>query len=424
MPRRLLLRSLSLALAALIAPQAPALAAPQADTVLDEVVARLGELAPQFENGGLLAVTVIRLDRPEWASFRGQEQLKAASTLKVVWMAAALDVAGIDAVDQYASAVLYRSSNDSAGFVIDVAGGIDGVNDYSHRLGLTDTNAYEWNFPDDEHHIRRAAGFPGPLRGNNLTTTEDLAGFWAAVAYGYALDPEEAAVLRQWSMGPKSSREASRLISRLPSEVGEMTSFKAGWLEIGREYEIDDDEIGMGGEPPGTVLIFEGGAVAAGSGIVTTPGGESYAIAVAAYDGRTWSHMTGWVEFVSCVVYSVVAADPMACERAGDPAAVRDRRAVPSGSLEAVGVDVGSVTVQGWAADPDAWMLTTTVEITFDGVVIGRTAATPTAADPFTPRFSRVILYEGGTHQVCAVARNDGSGPDTELGCLEVSLES
>jgi hypothetical protein len=270
--------------------------------------------------------------------------------------------------------------------------------------------------------VRRSEGFPGPLRGNNLTTTEDLAGFWAAVAYGYALDPAEATALRQWSMGAKSSHEASRLISRLPSEVAAMTSFKSGWLEIGREYEIGDDETGMGGEPPGTVVTFEGGAVSAASGIVTTPNGESYAIAVAAYDGRTWRHMTGWVEYVSCIVYSVVAADPIVCDRAGDPAAVRDRPAVPIGSLEEVSVDVGAITVRGWAADPDAWMLPTTVEITLDGVVIGRTAATPTAANPFTPSFSRLVPYEGGTHEVCVVARNDGNGEDALLGCVTVEL--
>jgi hypothetical protein len=395
------------------------MALPQADTILDEVVARLGELAPQFESGGLLAVTVIRLDRPEWASYRGDEQLKAASTVKVLWMAAALDVAGIDAVDDLASAVLYSSSNDAAARVIDRAGGLDVINDYAHRLGLADTTAYEWNFLDD---VRRSEDFPGPLRGNNLTTTEDLAGFWAAVAYGYALDPAEAVALRQWSMGAKSSHEASRLISRLPSEVGAITSFKAGWLEIGREYEIGDDETGMGGEPPGTVVTFEGGAVSAASGIVVTPDGESYAIAIAAYDGRSWSHMTGWVEYVSCIVYSVVAADPIVCERAGDPAAIRDHRAVPTGSLDRVQVEAGAMTVWGWAADPDAWMLPTTVEILLDGVVIGRTAASPTATDPFTPLFHRTVLYEGGTHEVCAVARNDGNGEDALLGCVTVEL--
>ena len=392
---------------------------PATETLLDRVVARLGEQAPAFDNRGLLAITVIRFDVPEWASYRGGEQFKSASVVKAIWVAAALDHAGVEAAAPIAAASLYGSSNDAAGRAMDIAGGIDAVNEYAHNLGLAETTAYEWLFGRQ----RRSVDFPGPVRGLNLTTTDDLAGFWAAVGYGFALGPEEGAALLEWTRGPKDSGEGSRLIARLPAEVGENASFKMGWLPVGREYQLQDDETGWGGEPPGTVVTFDRNAIDAGAGIVTTPDGASYAIAVASYDGRQWAFMTGWVEYVSCVVYSVVAEDPIDCVRSWDPRPIRERQAVPGGELEAARTRTGFVTVSGWAADPDAWWQPTLVAITLDGVVVARTRATPTSGrDLFAPPFSRDILFEGGEHEICAIALNDGNGDDTAIGCRTVSL--
>jgi len=230
---------------------------PSAETLLDRVVARLGEVSPAFDTQGLLAVTVIRFDTPEWASFQGAEQFKSASVVKALWVAAALDHAGVEAAAPIAAASLYGSSNDAAGRAMDIAGGIDAVNAYAHNLGLAETTAYEWLFGRQ----RRSVDFPGPVRGLNLTTTDDLAGFWAAIGYGFALGPEEGAALLEWTRGPKDSGEGSRLIARLPAEVGENASFKMGWLPVGREYELQSDETGWGGEPPGTVVTFDRGAI-------------------------------------------------------------------------------------------------------------------------------------------------------------------
>jgi len=79
--------------------------------------------------------------------------------------------------------------------------------------------------------------------------------------------------------------------------------------------------------------------------------------------------------------------------------------------------------VAGWAADPDAWWRPTRVAITFDGVVVAGAWATPTGGeDLFAPRFSRELPFEGGEHEVCAVALNDGNGEDTPIGCHTISL--
>lgn len=421
-PRRIVIIMLLVALAGMeVGNPEPVAADLSADTLLDRVVARLGELSPHYETRGVLAISVVRLDRPEWASFRGSEQYKSASVVKAVWVAAALDTVGIEPVAPLAPTTLVNSSNESAGRVIDRAGGIDVVNDWAHTLGMEQTTAYEWEFAGVE---RRSAAYPGPLRGNNVTTTDDLAGFWAAVAYGYALGSDEAAAFREWTRGPRASTEGNRLIARLPAAVGELTSLKGGWLQIGREYTLDDGETGWGGEPSGTVVTFVRGAVSTAAGIVTTPNGVAYAIAIAAYDGNSWVRMTSWVEYTSCIVYSVTAHDPIDCVRNGDPPAVRQRVAEPAGSIEQVTVGAASIVVEGWAADPDAWWNPTRVLVTFDGVGVGMASAVPTGQnDLFAPRFRREIPYEGGTHEICVVALNDGAGEDTPIGCVMVSID-
>ena len=391
------------------------------ETVLDLVVERLGAMSTSFETRGLLAVTVIRFDTADSASFRGAEQFKSASVVKALWVAAALAHSGVEATEPVSVPALYGSSNSAAGRAMDLAGGIDEVNGYAHGLGLADTTAYEWEFDRD----RRSVSYPGPMRGLNLTTTDDLAGFWAMVGYGWALGLEERAALLQWTVGPKASGEGSRLIARLPETVGAMTSFKMGWLPTGREYELKEDEVGWNGEPGGTTVIFDAGAVSAGAGIVRIPGGASYAIAVAAYDGRDWSRMTSWVEYVSCIVYSVLAEDPIDCVRSRDPSGIVERRAVPTGELEAVRSRHGLLTASGWAVDPDAWWRPSPVAITVDGVRIAAAGAFPTGVDDlFAPEFSRTVAFEAepGFHEVCAVALNDGVGEDTPIGCRLVSF--
>ena len=91
-------------------------------------------------------------------------------------------------------------------------------------LGLNDSMTYEWKFD----HDRQSRYYPGPLRGNNTTTTDDLARFWELVATGWALEGEERDALLEWSLGLKEESDAERLIARLPESVGAASSFKMG----------------------------------------------------------------------------------------------------------------------------------------------------------------------------------------------------
>ena len=394
---------------------------PAEPPLLDQVVARLAAMTGDFPGVGKVAFTVIRLDTRQRASLGGDVIMKSASSTKAVWVAAALYRRDVAAVEGIARNALWASSNEAAGQAIDLAGGIDRVNRFAMDLGLADTMAYEWKFGFD----RVSRYGPGPLRSNNTTTTDDLARFWELVALGWAVTGYERAPFLDWGSGPKQEVEGDRLVARLPGGVAERSAYKMGWLPAGREYVLQDDEVGPNGEQPGETIILDENSVDIGGGIIRTPDGSAYAIAVGAYDGVNWGSMVSWVEYVSCAVYSVLGAEPLDCVRSWDPPRLRERRSVPTGGFDQVVVRRGRFTVTGWASDPDVWWGPSPVVITIDGMSVASGVAMPTSLeDVLTPPFNRTVLFHGesGPHEVCVVAMNDGHGEDTSLGCRTVDL--
>jgi len=100
----------------------------------------------------------------------------------------------------------------------------------------------------------------------------------------------------------------------------------------------------------------------------------------------------------------------------------------PFGSFDtAVGTSPTSVTVTGWALDPD-----TTAPIAVHAYVDGRFATAFTATDtrPDVAQlfgmggehgFRRVVPTTPGTHQVCLYAINAPTGPNPQIGCKTVT---
>jgi len=99
----------------------------------------------------------------------------------------------------------------------------------------------------------------------------------------------------------------------------------------------------------------------------------------------------------------------------------------PFGSVDAVSGAIGSITVGGWAIDPDS---TAPIEIHvyIDGVGyrtvaneqrpdVGAIYPDSGSAHGFTSSFP----VEGGAHSLCVYAINVGPGSNTELGCTTVS---
>jgi len=399
-----------------VVPQATA----AGEGVLQQAVDRLGAMAPSFDpySAAVLAISVTRLDTGESASFRGTELFGPASAVKAVWVLAAIDHSGVDAVEPIVHDAIYYSDDIAAGTAIDLAGGLDAINEDIRGFGMDDTDFYEWNYPRE--HVRRSSTYPGPMRGRNLTTTDDLVTFWRQVAVGNVLDPYQRATFLESTTGLKAGGDANRIVARLPEEVAATAAFKSGWLPLGREWQLPDTP-----EGPGEIIILEARGVSVGAGIISVPDGPTYVIAVTAFDGRSWGGMTAWTEYASCVVYSVIAEEPMVCARSRDPGSIAQRAAPPSGELLQAESVSGFLMVDGWAGDPDAWWVPTAVRVTVDGVAFGgMVAAIPRdAAHLFTPEFHGTLLEEltPGLHEVCVVALDDGGGETVPIGCRMVA---
>jgi len=113
-------------------------------------------------------------------------------------------------------------------------------------------------------------------------------------------------------------------------------------------------------------------------------------------------------------------------------AALGDPPAAPSAprvTLESATTAPAGVAVTGWAVDADEPGTALTVGITVDGATVRTTTADrdrpdtvrTTGAGP-AHGFQAVVPAAGGTHTVCAVARNVGPGSDTTSGCRTVAV--
>ena len=104
----------------------------------------------------------------------------------------------------------------------------------------------------------------------------------------------------------------------------------------------------------------------------------------------------------------------------------------PVGWLDVVTPGVGSVTVGGWAIDPDA-VDAVGVRATVDGVLAATFPASgvtrPDLAGPFpgygaNHGFSTQLTAPPGVHTFCLTAINVGVGVDTSLGCARTTVYS
>ena len=79
---------------------------------------------------------------------------------------------------------------------------------------------------------------------------------------------------------------------------------QGGVAAVGREYELDEDEVGFGGEAArGETVIPRAVPSSSVPGIIRAPESQSYVIAVGAYNGTFWPVMTSWVGMSSCRVF-------------------------------------------------------------------------------------------------------------------------
>ena len=407
---------LSLVLAAM----APAAAeAPEtAPTPLQRVVARLGEEAQSFDRGAIVGISVMRLDTDEVASFQGDRWLKAASGLKQTWMAAAVWASGIDAVEPFAAGVFQQSSNNAGGRAIALGGGLDAVNSFTRALGMKETLVVEWTFGGDW----RAKEYPGPHPNLNFTTADDLVTFWRLMHGGWILGWNQTATFLEWGRLERLAGYSSGLLTRLPEDLWDHVSFKMGWLPPGRTEEDEDT---------GEIIEVDALDSIIGSGVVEIPGGPTYVVAVGAFGGDNWPGKVAFVSYAACRIHETISGEDLVCDRSGDPRRTRTDTDPPMGGLDAVTGDANFVGVRGWAVDPDDISQPVLVRFTLDGFWTGSALAVERGSWGGDAQvvdrghgFRDTLLAEltPGSHEVCAVALNDGNGPDTQIGCMSLEI--
>ena len=266
---------------------------------LRALVDELAEIAGRWSPTGRAAVAVATADGKLYGLNEHRQHI-SASAVKPIWAAAAIDLAGLDAVMPLAEEALVRSNNFAAGEIIDLVG-IDTVNDWSTDIaGSTGTHLAAWYFGTDRVAESVTAGGTRA----NFTTVADLALFYARLRRGELVDPDGVAALEGWLRATARGSTApgavnGALLARLPEEVAAAAVHKTGWLP---PYCCRGD----------VRLVID-------AGTVPLPDGGWFAIAAVSDRGAAYNLSADWVELAACRVYVLLAGDTShACELPGD----------------------------------------------------------------------------------------------------------
>ncbi|MCY4257002.1 MAG: polysaccharide deacetylase family protein [bacterium] len=232
--------------------------------------------------------------------FVPQESHFSASSAKPYWAAAALANAEIAAIQPFGAEAIVASNNFAAGQLIDLAGGVDAVNNWTTNVArLRETRLEAWRFGDEN---RVASNFDPENPLGNRTSTSDLARFYARLIRGQLLDSPRTAVLRQWLRGTSRSLAAPNelggvLLDRLPQQVAAASLHKGGWL------------------PPGCCAGEYRHIVDAG--VVVLPGGGWFSLAVLSTQGEYFDQSVRWVSLAACRIYSLIVSESGIVEDSG-----------------------------------------------------------------------------------------------------------
>ena len=215
-------------------------AAAAATGALDDLVEQLGADIEALIPGVRVGIAVVPFDTGQLAGWRENRLFISASTAKSWWVAAALAAGEAAEVAEIAEPIFTVSSDELAGQAMDLAGGIDAVNEFTESAGMADTGAMKWVKGGVS---RFAVLHPGPLGGSNHVDASDAAQFFHRLGTNQLLPAHETGLLAEWmrlSPRNRSTGEgpASMMTDALPRRVANATEHKAGWLEPER-YSVD-----------------------------------------------------------------------------------------------------------------------------------------------------------------------------------------
>jgi beta-lactamase class A len=254
-----------------------------AQAALDQAVAAAKSYAP----GIIIGVTAINMDNNVKLSTGGTVVTNHASSAKWLWLAAALSRNSIAAVEPNAIPTMRDSNNTTAGNLIDQAGGLVAVNNYSEGLGIPESgwNSCSWNYDKtrSDPNCFRARLNNGSW--TNFFTSEAGAIFLTKVYRNQMLtDAAKSAKLKEWALLSPNSGDGGWIGTQLPLSVQAGIMHKEGAIPTA-----------AGGLNTNTEL-----------GIVRTIGGKNYVVAIATEKAASFSTANRVVEYLSCVVYKLV----------------------------------------------------------------------------------------------------------------------
>jgi beta-lactamase class A len=248
---------------------------------LADTVNAIAAEAPSRSPGTELGIAVFDFATGEYAGAGDDVRHVSASSAKVIWVTAAMH-AGAD-VSDIAHPIFENSDNNLSGTAIDRAGGIDAVNEfYWNVVGMEHSITANWSFGQP-----RVASNQGLLGGDNYFTPKDVITFFQKLERNELVGDRTEEIRGYMKLSPRSGY-GGWIGTLLPAEARASVMHKAGWLPPPAypEYSTLND-----------------------IGIVQTPSGGRYAIALLAHHGQNYDAQARYVERASCVVYRTIARD-------------------------------------------------------------------------------------------------------------------
>lgn len=265
--------------------------APPRPADLDQVLAAVEAAAPRF-GVQLVAVSVEDLRRGDRWQVNGDRQMSFMSSSKFPWVVMAVAAAGAAAAEAAAVATFTWSDNDAASELIDLAGGLDAVNDlWNPQLGMATTCHQQWFGAWYAGQCRPDLSPPFDVPGYeflNYSTADDLTRFLARLWRGEVpgLDgPGREAVLA-WSLLSPDDLDLGgdgTLTGYLPPALRSQVHHKVGWDFVGY---LSASDIGIVDAPRAT-----------------------YAVAVAAFGGADSAAQQHFLAWTSCELYRSLSGD-------------------------------------------------------------------------------------------------------------------
>lgn len=221
-----------------------------------------------------------------WGS-RADVPRNSASSAKWFWAMAALMKNDIATVQTPALPTFKDSNNSTAGALIDLAGGINAVNDFTSKtlgIPITQISLCSWSYDK----TRTATNCSSAGGGGNFFTPNGAASFLEKMWQRAAIGKAKGDKLLEWAKLSPRTGYGGWVNTQLPTAVRAEVHHKAGWLPTGccsAGYPAHYNDIAIAHTPRG-----------------------SYAVVLSMKTG-TDSKMTKTMEWSSCVIWHALAKD-------------------------------------------------------------------------------------------------------------------